>query len=125
MTGATGLGAGSQTDRSVPARRPRGPLAGVPTAVLAAATLVVAFAAVQVTHVRGVGGAVLVVGVVWCAWRALPAAGWSRVAAVVVLGALCFAASHVAAPALGPWPAVLLAAAVLAAGTAALVDRRR
>lgn len=123
MTGAAG--AGPLAARSAPVRRPRGPLPGVPTAVLAAAALVVAFAAVQVTHVRGVGGAVLVVGVVWCAWRALPAAGWSRVAAVVVLGALCFAASHVAAPALGPWPAVLLAAAVLAAGTAALVDRRR
>jgi hypothetical protein len=42
----------------------------------------------------------------------------------VALGAVCFVASHVVAGSLGAWPSVVLAAAVLAAGTALLVDRR-
>ncbi|NHT17621.1 hypothetical protein [Cellulomonas sp. IC4_254] len=95
----------------------------MPTGVLAAVTLVVAFAVAQVTGVRALGGAVLVLGVVWCAWRSW-SAGAGRVVAVVVLGAVCFAGSHVLAPALGPWPAVLLVAAVLGAGAWSLVDRR-
>jgi hypothetical protein len=108
--------------------RRRGPLPVVPTAVLAAATLVVGFAVAQGTGVRALGGLVLLAGVAWCAWRALPTAGVLRVLAVVVLGAACFVGAHVLAASvgfLGAWPAVLLAAAVLAAGTAALLDRRR
>jgi hypothetical protein len=93
-----------------------------PTAVLAAVTLVVAFAVAQLTDVRALGGLVLVAGVVWCAVRAR-AAGWWRVAAVVVVGAVCFVASHLLADLLGAWPAVLLAAVVLGAATFALVDR--
>jgi thiol:disulfide interchange protein len=91
--------------------------------VPAAVTLVLAFAAAQASGVRAVGGVVLVMGVAWCVWRALPGAGPVRVGAVVLLGAACFVAAHVLAPALGPWPSVLLAAAVLGAGTALLVDR--
>ncbi len=102
----------------------RGPLPRVPTAVPAAATLVVGFAVAQGTGVRALGGAVLLAGVVWCGWRALPTAGIPRVGAVVALGAGCFVASHVLAPHLGAWPSVAVAAAALAAGTALLVDRR-
>lgn len=117
-------GPGTTHDR--PARSgARGPLPRVPTAVLAAATLVLGFAVAQGTGVRGIGGVVLLVGVVWCGWRALPGAGVVRVAAVVVLGAGCFVASHLLAPQLGAWPSVLLVAAVLGAGTALLVDRGR
>jgi len=93
-----------------------------PTALLAAATLVVAFAVAQLTDVRALGGVVLVAGVVWCAVRAR-SAGWWRVAAVVVVGAVCFAGSHLLADVLGAWPAVALAALVLGAATFALVDR--
>lgn len=107
-----------------PALRPRGPWGGLPTAVLAAVTLVGAFALAQGTGVRALGGLVLVVGVVWCAWRSLPAAGVGRVAAVVALGAVCFVAAHVLAPHLGAWPSVALVAVVLGAGTWGLVDRR-
>ncbi|MBO3084613.1 hypothetical protein [Cellulomonas fengjieae] len=95
----------------------------VPTAVVAAVTLVVAFTVAQLTDVRALGGVVLVAGVVWCAVRAR-AAGWWRIAAVVVVGAVCFAGSHLLADPLGPWPAVLVAALVLGAVTYALVDRR-
>lgn len=104
--------------------RARGPWGDVPTGVLAAATLVVAFAAAQGTGVRALGGAVLVLGVVWCAWRALPAGGVLRVGAVVVLGAACFVASHLLAPHLGAWPSVALVSAALGAGAWLLVDRR-
>jgi hypothetical protein len=101
---------------------PRGPLPRIPTAAVAAVTLVVGFAVAQGTGVRALGGVVLVLGVAWCAWRALPAAGVARVLAVVVLGAVCFAGAHVLAGSLGAWLSVLLVAAVLAVGTAVLVD---
>ncbi|MET0433965.1 MAG: hypothetical protein ABW025_07345 [Cellulomonas sp.] len=86
-------------------------------------TLVAAFAVAQGTGVRALGGVVLVLGVAWCGWRSW-AAGAARVVAVVLLGAVCFVASHVLAGALGAWPSVLLAAAVLGAGAWLLVDRR-
>ena len=116
-------GPGTTQDRAARSGA-RGPLPRVPTAVLAAATLVLGFAVAQGTGVRGLGGVVLLVGVAWCGWRALPGAGVLRVAAVVVLGAGCFVASHLWAPHLGAWPSVLLVALVLGAGTALLVDRR-
>lgn len=103
----------------------RGPLPRVPTAVLAAVTLVVGFAVAQGTGVRALGGLVLLAGVAWCAWRALPAAGVVRVLAVLALGAVCFVASHLLASALGAWPSVAVAAVVLGVGTALLVDRGR
>jgi hypothetical protein len=93
--------------------------------VLAALTLVVGFAVAQGSGVRALGGAVLVLGVAWCAWRALPAAGVARVLAVVVLGAVCFVGAHVLAGSLGAWLSVLLVAAVLALGTALLLDTPR
>ena len=96
----------------------------VPTAVLAGLTLVVGFAVAQATGVRALGGAVLLAGVAWCAWRAR-AAGWWRVSLVVLTGAGCFVASHLLAPHLGAWPSVVLVALVLAGVTFVLVDRPR
>ena len=124
--GGPGGGAAAVPGRPAPAppTRARGPLGVVPTGALAAVTLVVAFAVAQGTGVRALGGVVLVLGVAWCAWRSW-AAGAVRVAAVVLLGAACFVASHVLAGTLGAWPSVLLAAAVLGAGAWLLVDRRR
>ncbi|WP_454048575.1 hypothetical protein [Cellulomonas sp. Marseille-Q8402] len=103
---------------------PRGPLPSVPTGVVAAVTLVLAFAVVLGTGIRALGGAVLLLGVAWCAWRALPAAGVVRVLAVVVLGGVCFAGAHVLAPALGAWLSVAFVAFVLAVGTTLLLDLR-
>ena len=95
----------------------------VPTALLAALTLVVGFFVAQVTDVRALGGLVLLAGVAWCVWRSR-GAGVARLVAVVVVGAVCFVGAHVLAPHLGAWPAVLLVAAVLGVVTWALVDRR-
>ncbi|AEE45479.1 hypothetical protein [Cellulomonas fimi] len=95
----------------------------IPTALIAALTLVVGFAVAQATDVRALGGAVLVAGGAWCAVRAWPSAGAARTTAVLAVAAACFAVSHVLAPHLGAWPAVVLVAAVLAAVTWVLVDR--
>ncbi|MBX9244016.1 hypothetical protein ICW40_04235 [Actinotalea ferrariae] len=97
----------------------------VPTALIAAATLVLGFAVAQLSGVRVAGAAVLLLGVAWCVAReARRAAPW-RLVVVVLAGGLCFAASHLLADVLGPWPSVLLVAAALAAVTAGLVDRPR
>ena len=94
----------------------------IPTAVIAALTLVVGFAVAEFTGVRALGGVVLVAGVVWCVVRAR-SAGWWRVAAVVLVGAVCFALSHPLGGVIGAWPAVTVAALVLGLATFALVDR--
>lgn len=95
----------------------------IPTALIAALTLVVGFAVAQTTGVRALGGAVLLAGGAWCAVRAWRPAGAARTVAVVAVAAACFVVSHVLAPHLGAWPAVVLVAAVLAAVTWVLVDR--
>lgn len=95
----------------------------LPTALIAAGTLLLGFALAQLTDVRALGGLVLLAGVVWAVAREARRTPWWRIGAVVVVGALCFAASHVLAGTLGAWPSVALAAAVLGAVTFALVDR--
>jgi len=94
----------------------------IPTAVVAALTLVVGFAVAELTGVRALAGVVLVAGVLWCVVRAR-SAGWWRVGAVVLVGALCFAGSHLLGHVIGAWPAVVVAAAVLGVATFVLVDR--
>ena len=96
--------------------------ARLPTAVVAGGSLLVGFAVADVTHVRALGGAVLVAGVGWCVLRTARSARPWRIGAVVVVGGLLFIGSHLVADALGAWPAVLLASALLAAATWWLVD---
>lgn len=95
----------------------------IPTALIAALTLVVGFAVAQATDVRALGGAVLLAGGAWCAVRAWRPAGPLRTVVVLVVAAACFVVSHLLAPHLGAWPSVVLVALVLAAVTWALVDR--
>jgi hypothetical protein len=94
-----------------------------PTAIVAALSLVGAFAVADLTGVRALGGAVLVAGALWCVMRSR-AAGWWRLTIVFLLASALFVASHVAGAVIGAWPAVLAAGALLGAGTYALVDRR-
>jgi hypothetical protein len=94
----------------------------LPTALVAALTLVVGFAVAELTGVRALGGVVLLVGVAWCVVRAR-SAGWWRVGAVVLVGAVCFAGSHLLGHLIGAWPSVAVAALVLGLATYALVDR--
>ncbi|QCB94107.1 hypothetical protein [Cellulomonas shaoxiangyii] len=97
----------------------------LPVWPVATVTLLLAFALAQGTGVRALGGAVLLAGGAWCAWRAVRRVGWGAAAAVLLVAVAAFVLSHVAADALGPWTAVLLAAAVLGATTWAVVDRPR
>lgn len=94
----------------------------IPTWLVAALTLVVGFAVAEATHVRALGGVVLVVGVAGCVLREARRTTVWRLLVVGATGAACFVAAHVLADTLGAWPAVLLGAAVLGVVTALLVD---
>ncbi|MGN8245878.1 hypothetical protein ACTHAM_003007 [Cellulomonas soli] len=96
-----------------------------PTWLLACLTLVIGFALARVTGVRALGAVVLLAGVGWCLAREVRATPWWRLAVVVVVGAVCFVASHVLADRVGAWPSVLLCSAALGASTALLIGGRR
>lgn len=87
----------------------------VPTAPVAAASLIAGFAVAVSTGSRPLGGVVLAIGGMWCvqAWRRRNGTRTAAILASVGLGA--FVASHVLALAIGAWPAVLLASAVVGA----------
>lgn len=89
---------------------------------VAAGSLLLGFAVAQASGVRALGGLVLVAGAAWCALRWLRRAGVARTVALVGVYGGAFVGSHVVADALGPWPAVLLAAAVMAAAALVLAD---
>lgn len=95
----------------------------LPTAVIAAVTLVAGFAAAQGTGVRWLGGVVLAAGLLWCVVRSVRPAGPARVAAAGAVALLAFAGSHLLADSIGAWPSVLLAGLVAGAGAWVLVDR--
>ncbi|WP_197711280.1 hypothetical protein [Cellulomonas sp. WB94] len=100
----------------------RSSISRMPTAAVAGLSLVVAFAAADLTGVRPLGGLVLVAGGLWCVVRSR-AAGWWRLVVVVLLALGLFVASHPLGRVIGAWPAVLLAGPLLAAATYGLVDR--
>lgn len=104
------------------------PAPWLPTAVVAAVGLLVAFGVAQLTQVRAAGGGLLVVAAAWCVLRERRRTSWWRLAVVALVGVVCFAAAHRFDDLLGAWPAVLAAAAMLSGTTLALVDlpaRRR
>lgn len=96
----------------------------VPTAPVAAASLIVAYAVAVSTGSRPLGGVVLALGGLWCiqAWRRRHGVRTAAILACVGLGA--FIVSHVLALATGAWPAVLLVSAVVAAVTWTQADTR-
>ena len=96
----------------------------MPTAPVAALTLIAGFAVAELTGVRALGGIVLVAGALWCAVRWRARAGTPAAAALVVVFALAFALSHVIGDALGAWPAVLLVAALTGAAVYPVADAR-
>jgi hypothetical protein len=80
--------------------------------LLAAATLIIGFAAASITGVRILGAVVLVLGgavcVVWM-WRQ---AGPARAVIALVVALAAFAVSHPLGEVIGSWPAVLAVALV-------------
>jgi hypothetical protein len=103
-----------------PRRRPR----QIPTAPVAAASLIAGYAVAAGTGSRPLGGVVLLAGGAWCIRE------WRRrhdTRTAVTLGGVglaAFVASHLLALAIGAWPAVLLVAAVMAAAAWARADAR-
>jgi hypothetical protein len=96
----------------------------LPTAPLAAGSLIVSYAVVAATGSRPLGGAVLAAGGLCCIAIWTRRHGSRTAAQLAGVGFAAFVASHVIALAVGPWPAVLIVAAVTAAATWALADAR-
>lgn len=95
-----------------------------PTAPVAAGTLIVGYAVAAGTGSRPLGGAVLLVGGLWCirTWTRRHGAKLAVSLAAVGLGALVL--SHVLALLIGAWPSVLLVAAVTGAAVWTRADAR-
>ncbi|MGH2911467.1 MAG: hypothetical protein ACRDJ3_03220 [Solirubrobacteraceae bacterium] len=95
-----------------------------PTAPIAAASLIVAYAVAVSTGSRPLGGVVLALGGLWCiqAWRRRHGTRTATILASVGLAAFIF--SHVLALAIGAWPSVLLVSAIVAAVTWTRADAR-
>jgi hypothetical protein len=89
----------------------------LPTAPVAAGTLIVGYAVAVASGSRPLGGLVLLVGGLWC-FRTWARRHGSREALVLVaVGLTAFVVSHLLALLVGAWPSVLLVAAFTAAVT--------
>ncbi len=77
-----------------------------------ALTLILGFAAASVTGNRALGGAVLVLGGAVCTWWMLKVASVPRTAGLLVAVLALFAVSHPLGHVIGPWPSVVLVAAI-------------
>ncbi len=87
----------------------------LPTAPVAAGSLIAGYAVASGTGSRPLGGVVLLIGGVWCVrvWAARHGARTAGGLAGAGLGA--FVGAHLLALAIGPWPSVLLVSAAMAA----------
>ncbi|MFC3689715.1 hypothetical protein [Aquipuribacter hungaricus] len=96
----------------------------VPTAVVAAGSLVVGFAVAQATDVRALGGVVLVAGAAWCGRHWVRRQGPVTATALLVGYAGGFVGSHLLAREIGAWPSVLTVAGAVGAAAWVASDRR-
>jgi hypothetical protein len=96
----------------------------ITTAPLAAGTLIVGYAVAVSTASRPLGGVVLLVGGLWCARVWMRRHGPRTTMTLVGVGLFAFVVSHLLAPAIGAWPAVLAVAAGMALATWAWADSR-
>jgi hypothetical protein len=91
--------------------------------LVASATLIIGFAVARATGVVWIGGIVLVLGGLWCAWK------WWRTLGLVValLGVIvffvAFVLSHPFAKVVGAWPSTIIVALV-AGALACLIEVR-
>ncbi|HEY2571966.1 MAG TPA: hypothetical protein VGI27_10850 [Solirubrobacteraceae bacterium] len=95
-----------------------------PTAPVAAGSLIAGYAVASASGSRPLGGVVLLAGGLWCV-RAWAQRNDTRTAVTLACtGLAAFVLSHVLALAIGAWPAVLLAAAAMAAAAWLRADAR-
>lgn len=99
-------------------------MSAVPTAVVAAGSLIGGYLVARETKVRPLGGAVLAAGGAWCGRQWLRRSG--PVGTIVLSGIYLggFGASHPLAKRIGAWPSVLAVAGVSAAASWLIADRR-
>lgn len=86
----------------------------------AAATFLAGFGLAELTGVRAIGGLVLLAGGAWCGRLAVPIVGWRGALVLLAIALGLFVLSHPLGRAIGAWPAVVVAAA-LVAGAAVLL----
>lgn len=96
----------------------------IPTAPIAAGSLIAGFAVAVSTGSRPLGGVVLAVGGLWCirTWRRRHGTRTAVILGCVGFGA--FVISHLLALAIGAWPSVLVVSAVVALVTWTQADAR-
>jgi hypothetical protein len=97
----------------------------MPTAPVVAGSLVAGYLVARETGIRPLGGAVLAAGGIWAArsWHRTRGPAVTAVLVGTYLGG--FGASHPLARKIGPWPAVLTAAATSGGAAWLLADRHR
>ncbi len=96
----------------------------MPSAPLAAGSLIASYAVVAASGSRPLGGAVLAAGGLSCIAIWTRRHGPRTAAQLGGVGFAAFVASHALALAVGPWPAVLIVAGATAAATWELADAR-
>jgi hypothetical protein len=106
----------AEVRRSSPvARASLGSVPTVPTAPVAAGSLIAGYAVAAGTGSRPLGGVVLLAGGLWCA-RAWARRNDTRTAVQLTgAGLSAFVLSHVLALGVGAWPAVLIVSAAMGA----------
>ncbi|HXA54898.1 MAG TPA: hypothetical protein VNV37_08500 [Solirubrobacteraceae bacterium] len=87
----------------------------IPTAPVAAASLVVGYAVVVATGSRPLGGVVLALGGLWCIHAWLQRHGARTATTLGCVGLGLFITSHLLALLMGAWPSVLVVAGIMAA----------
>jgi hypothetical protein len=95
----------------------------MPTAPVAAGSLIAGYAVAAQSGIRPLGGAVFLAGSAWCARESARRRGRAAAIALVGVQLAAFAASHRLARRIGAWPAVIATAAGSAAAAALLADR--
>jgi hypothetical protein len=96
----------------------------LPTAPIAAGSLIAGYVVAQETGVRQLGGVVLAAGGAWCARSWTRHSGPGLAAGLLGIYLAGFAGSHPLAKRIGAWPSVLTVASISAAASWALADRR-
>jgi hypothetical protein len=99
-------------------------MARIPTAPVAAASLIAGFAVAVGTGSRPLGGVVMAIGGLWCiqAWARRNGRRTAVILGCVGFGA--FVISHVLGLLIGAWPSVLLVSAVMAGAAWTQADSR-
>lgn len=98
--------------------------ARVPTAPVAAGSLIGGYLTARLTHIRPLGAVVLAAGGALCTRRWLERAGAPGAVGLLAAFLGAFGLSHPLAKKIGAWPSVLAVSAAVAGAAWAVADRR-